>query len=174
MILVVEKSLKFWLCSGLFYFYNQGNSCNVKVERKIAVVNKLNLITVRWKTTITIPLSGIQTLWSNNRQKKKKNCLTPSNNRWQSRGVQPSRDIFLPWLPTLKWGWGEIDLGSTPSGHSCFACTWAPWVNQAFSPDTQPLVQVVTWQFHCANTKGIAVIWRLNWQTTLRGHFSFN
>ena len=54
-----------------------------------------------------------------------------------------SGETLLPPVLNLKWGWGwSWSL-------RCIACTWAPWVSHASSPGAQPLVQVMTWRYHC-------------------------
>lgn len=66
---------------------------------------------------MTAPSSGIQTLQNKSRLKRERNISSPFPMTGNgSRYVQSlSREILLPWLPTLKWGWDGVDSGSTPS-----------------------------------------------------------
>jgi len=57
-------------------------------------------------------------------------------------------EILPPWESALKWGLGEVQPGSTPSGHSGeIAFTCAPAAASALTSGGQSEVQAVIQQF---------------------------
>lgn len=75
-----------------------------------------------------------------------------------SRGMQSlPRNMLCPQLLTLTWGWGGLVPGSTPfqsPNHSCTLLAPELWraggvVSHSFSSGAEPLVQSLTWHFHC-------------------------
>lgn len=78
-----------------------------------------SLVLLRQKKAIIVFSTGIQASWTNRRQQRRKTTsLLPTASN-SSRETQPLfTETLLPWLLTLKWGWGGEDPGSTPSTHS--------------------------------------------------------
>jgi len=113
---------------------------------KAQLKDKIPYIWVLWavlqKKAMTVPSNGIQALWSNSKQRKK------TDDWWQLKRIAISKwkkHRSSGCLNKAEEGW----IQAPPLlSLRCIACSWTPWVSHTFSPDDQPLVQTVTWQFN--------------------------
>lgn len=152
---MIQDKLRFF-ASGANGLVQRCSTTRRNAELNGPVHALVSFPSIQEKKVITVPSNGIHALQSNNTQLrkeiKKTNLplpMTPSSD--SSRGEQsPSRKILLCQLLTLKWGVRRGVSWLHPfQSVRCTACTWAPWISHTFSPGDQPLVQAVTWQFHC-------------------------
>lgn len=70
------------------------------------------------KKVIAVPFTEIQVLWSNRKWQRRNNSSPLPMRVQEESNLYPEREVRLPWLLTLKWGWGGMNPGSTPSSHS--------------------------------------------------------
>jgi len=91
-----------------------------------------------------------------NEQQRKKEHQTEKKNNLQL-------EILPPWESALKWGLGEVEPGSTPSGHSReIAFTCAPAADSALASGGQSEVQAMIQLFPYNSKENREIIKRLH------------